>query len=75
MANHLRTYRVDVHELLTTSCVTLLRHATNWLVVAHCRQALIRDPSQVAPLVKADFVVARRLYHLRLVHDLSDLFL
>ena len=75
VTDHLRTDRVDVHELLAASCIAFLRATTNWVVVAHGRQTLVGNPPQVAALVEADLVLPRRLHHLRLVHNLADLLL
>ena len=73
VADHLRADRIDIHELLAASRITLLRTATNWLVVAHRRQALISNSTEITTLIKADLILASRLHHLRLVHDLTDL--
>ena len=73
MAHHLLVYRVHIDKLLAASRVSLLE-PRHWLVVAHCREALIGDSPQIATLIKADFVVSGGLHHLRLIHDLTDFF-
>lgn len=74
VAHHLRANRVDVHELLTAASITFLSF-TNRFIITHCGQTLVRDATQIATLVEANFILTRRLHHLRLIHDLSDLLL
>ena len=60
-----------IDELLTAARIAFL----NGLVIAHRWHTLVGYAAQVAALVKADLVFFCRLDQLRLVHNLSNLFL
>ena len=60
-----------IDELLAAPCIAFL----NGFVVAHRWHPLVGYSAQVATLVKADLIFFCRLDQLRLVHNLSNLFL
>ena len=65
LANHLRAAN---DEVLAALCVAIVAARNlrniNWLIVAHGRKSLVRDPPEIAALMEAYVILLGRLHKL-----------